>query len=126
MIFCLRQLQEKAVEQRKKLYIVFFDFRKAFDSVNRKMLWKFLEKFGCPRKLLRIVRAFHEGMKGKISISGETSEDFVINNGVKQGDPLAPTLFTLFLTAVLEQMGENLLRGVYVRTRADGKLFNFG
>ena len=52
------------------------------------------------------MRAFHDGMRGKVSVSGEISEDFEIKNGVKQGDPLAPTLFTLFLTAVLEQMGE--------------------
>ena len=37
---------------------------------------------------------------------------------------LAPTLFSLYLTAVLETKNEGLNRGVFIRTRTDGKLFN--
>ena len=51
MIFTLRQLQEKAVEQQRPLYIVFMDFSKAFDTVNRWMLWKVLKAYGCPESL---------------------------------------------------------------------------
>ena len=35
MIFCIRQLQEKRVEQDRLLYIVFVDFSKAFNAVGR-------------------------------------------------------------------------------------------
>ena len=52
------------------------------------------------------------------------SDTFKINHGVKQGCVLAPTLFTLYLTTVLETVGSNLSKGVYIRTRSDGKLFN--
>ena len=38
MIFTLRQLQEKAVEQQRPLYVVFVDFKKAFDTVDRATL----------------------------------------------------------------------------------------
>ena len=37
---------------------------------------------------------------------------------------LAPTLFSLYLTAVLETINEGLNRGMFIRTRTDGKLFN--
>ena len=40
MIFSIRQIQEKAIEQYQELYIVFVDFRKAFDTVDRNMLWQ--------------------------------------------------------------------------------------
>ena len=125
MIFTLRQLQEKAIEQQLPLYIVFVDFSKAFDTVDRKTLWKVLEIYGCPQKLIDIIKEFHEGMTGKVSISGDISEPFDVGHGVKQGCVLAPTLFTLYLTAVLEVMSSNLKdEGVYIRTRSDGKLFN--
>ena len=39
MIFCLRQLQEKCIEQDRPLYIVFVDFTNAFDTVGRTGLW---------------------------------------------------------------------------------------
>ena len=49
---------------------------------------------------------------GKVAIGGDISEGFDIKHGVKQGCGLAPTLFTLYLAAVLETMGSmfNLTR----------------
>ena len=34
MVFCLRQLQEKCIEQDRPLYMVFADFSKTFDTVG--------------------------------------------------------------------------------------------
>ena len=48
MIFSLRQLQEKCVEQQRSLYITFVDLTKAFDTIGRDGLQKFLPNFGCP------------------------------------------------------------------------------
>ncbi|KAK2144415.1 hypothetical protein NP493_4236g00000 [Ridgeia piscesae] len=48
MIFCLRQLQEKCIEQDRPLYILFVDFCKAFDAVERTGVWQLLRKYGCP------------------------------------------------------------------------------
>jgi len=48
MVFIARQLQEKAIEQQQDLYMVFVDLAKAFDTVNRTLLWEILRKFGCP------------------------------------------------------------------------------
>lgn len=124
MIFTLRQLQEKAIEQHQPLYVVFVDFSKAFDSVDRDTLWKVLKMYGCPQKLVNIIKEFHNGMKGQVLIGGEPSEAFEVHHGVKQGCVLAPTLFSLFLTAVLDTMKIELNDGIYIRTRSDGKLFN--
>ena len=35
MMFCLRQLQEKCIEQDRPLYMVFVDFSKAFDTAGK-------------------------------------------------------------------------------------------
>jgi hypothetical protein len=41
--FILRTLIEQARFQKKKLYTYFVDFKKAFDTVPRDLLWQFLE-----------------------------------------------------------------------------------
>ena len=62
MIFTAMQLQVKCQEKNMDLYMTFIDLTKAFDTVSRKSLWKILAKFGCPNKLIAMVRQFHDGM----------------------------------------------------------------
>ena len=124
MIFTLRQLQEKGAEKHQPLYVVFVDFTKAFDTVDRTILRRVLETYGYPDKLINIIKQFHYGMKAQVSVSSKPSDAFVVNHSVKRGCVLAPTLFSLYLTAVLDTMNEGLDKGVFLRTKTDGKLFN--
>ena len=50
VIFAVRQLQEKCIEQKKPRYSVFIDPTKAFETINREALWTVLECIGCPPK----------------------------------------------------------------------------
>ncbi|PIK58516.1 hypothetical protein BSL78_04540 [Apostichopus japonicus] len=124
MIFTLRQLQEKAIEQHQELFVVFVDFPKAFDTVDRVTLWKVLMEFGCPQHFINIIKGFHEDMIGRVAAAGNISGAFSICHGVKQGCVLAPTLFRLYLSAVQQNMTDGLSKGVFIKTRSDGKLFN--
>jgi len=76
MIFTLRQLQEKAIEQQHALYVVFVDFSKAFDNVDRETLWRVLEFYGCLEKIVKIIKCFHDGMSGRVSIGGGMIDAF--------------------------------------------------
>ncbi len=43
---------------------------------------------------------------------------------VKQGCVIAPTLFAIFIAAILHLIGEELLQGIPIMYRTDGRLFN--
>ena len=124
MIFCLRQLQEKCIEQDRPLYMVFVDFSKAFDTVGRTGLWQLLRKYGCPEKFTTMIEALHTGMMAKVSVEGEVSESFSVTNGVKQGCVLAPTLFSIFLSAMLDEAFRDMGDGIYIQSRQNADLFN--
>jgi hypothetical protein len=124
MIFCLRQTQEKCIEQNMPLYAVFIDFTKAFDTVSREGLWQVLTKFGCPAKFVSIIQSLHSGMKASVYQDGNESKEFDVSNGVKQGCVLAPTLFSLYLSAMLEIAFKNSGDGVCIQTRHNADLFN--
>ena len=83
MIFCLRQLQEKCIEQDRPLYMVFVDFNKAFDTVGRTGLWQLLRKYGCPERFITMIEELNTGMMANVSVGGEVSESFSVTNGVK-------------------------------------------
>ena len=95
MIFAIRQLQAKCLEQRQDLYLLFIDPTKAFDTISRPGLWSILSKLGCPPKFISMVRSLHDGMMARVIENGDVSDPFPVTNGVKQGCVLAPTLFSL-------------------------------
>ncbi|XP_061891552.1 dickkopf-related protein 3b isoform X2 [Entelurus aequoreus] len=126
MVFTTRQLQEKCREQHQDLFVAFIDLSKAFDTVNRELLWNILLKFGCPQKFVNILRQFHEGMMSRVTIGGQESEPFKVCTGVRQGCVLAPVLFNIFLLCVTLLLHERIKKGsgVTVDFRLDGNLFN--
>lgn len=126
MIFLARQLQEKCREQRRDLCLAFIDLSKAFDTVNREMLWCVMRKFGCPEKFIAITRAFHDGMKASVMVGGEETADFDVTVGVKQGCVVAPVLFNIYLAAVTMLFRQRFPagHGVELNYRLDGSLFN--
>lgn len=122
MIVSIRQIHEKAVEQQQELFIVFIDFSKIFDTVDRELLWRVLILCGCPESLLEIICLFHNEMRGIVCVGDEQSISFPINHGTKQSCILAPNLFMHF--SVLIKIKLEASMGVYIRTRHDGKHFN--
>jgi len=119
MIFCARQLQEKSREQQKALYMIFYDLAKAFDSVPRRAMWRILKKLGFPPVIISIIQALHDGMMGKVVHNNQCSDDFPITCGLKQGCVLAPTLFSIYLAAMMNEI-PNDNPGLDLRYRLGG------
>ena len=101
MVFVLRQLLEKNREHHKDLYIAFINLSKAFDTINRELLWKHLSKLGVPPKFLSILQQLHDGMQARVLTGELQSEFFEVKVGVKQGCVLAwVVLFNILLSAI--------------------------
>ena len=63
-------------------------------------------------------------MKASVNLKGELSEPVEITNGVKQGCVLAPTLFSIYLTMVMNNAFDGYDKGVWIQTRLSADLFN--
>jgi len=125
MIFSVRQLQEKCIEQNKPLYMAFIDITKAFDTVARELLWDILTRSGCPAKFVKMVRLMHEQMTATVLVNKGDSNPFNVTTGVKQGCLKAPTLFSIFIAVVLHIVHPRIPTRINEITyRFDGKLFN--
>ena len=109
---------------KKATVYSFINLTQASDLVSRRGLFNPLKKIGCPPKLLSVISSFHNNMNGTVNYDGATSEPFAVHSGVKQGCVLAPTLFSIFFSIMLSYAFKESTEGVFLHTRADGKLFN--
>ena len=101
IMFVVRRLQELARKKRIPLHACFIDLTKAYDSVDRTLLWKVLARFGVPQRMISAIRQFHDGMRACVRLDdGECSEWFPVEQGLRQGCVLAPLLFNIFFAAV--------------------------
>ena len=103
----------------KKVYVVFVDLKKAYDSVPHEVMWKALAKYGYPSNMIKLIRSFHDGMSAKLKINGELLEGEInVTTGLWQGCTIAPTLQHLFQTCgnveefVLRRYGVSILYNV--------------
>ena len=103
MLFVVRRLQELARRRRIPLYMCFVDLQKAYNSVDREVLWKVLARDGVPEEIIAVIRQFHDGMQARVRMDdGELSDWFEVTQGLRQRCVLSPLLFNIFFAAAIE------------------------
>ncbi|CAI9717500.1 Hypothetical predicted protein [Octopus vulgaris] len=82
IIFTARHIQKKCYEQNMDVVQVFVDLTKAFDTVNRALLWKILGKLGCPDHFVTIIKSFHDGMEAWVNVGSGMAGPITVKNGI--------------------------------------------
>src|ERR1700755_2387713 len=98
---------KKAWEYNISIQKLFVDFKQAYDSIRRNIIFNIMEEFGIPRKLIRLTKGTLTATKCKILIQGALSDPFDIDTGLRQGDRLSTILFNLALEKVVRAMSIN-------------------
>ena len=102
MMFMIHRLQELARKKQIPLYVCFIDLTKAYDSVDRTLLWTVLARFGVPPNIISVIRQFHDGMRACVRLDDSAClRWFAVEQGLRQGCVLAPLLFNIFFAAVI-------------------------
>lgn len=103
-IFILKEIISKYWEFNKEFFAIFIDFQKAYDSVNREKVWRKMDSFGIPRKLINLAKLSIADSTCSVRVNGQVSEPFRINSGVRQGDGLSPILFNIAVEEALRKL----------------------
>jgi len=86
---------------------LFIDFKKAYDSGRREVLYSILIEFGVPKKLVRLVKMCLTETYSRVWVGKNVSDRFPIRNGLKQGDALSPLLFNFALGCAIRRVQVN-------------------
>ena len=86
---------------------------------RRKLQW-----YGHVFRSSGLAKTVLQGTVKRGRTQGRQSGSFPISNGVKQGCTLAPILFSIFFSIMLQEANEDLPDGIYISIQADGSLFN--
>ena len=104
--FCVKTVLQNLKLAGHESYILYVDLVKAFDSVNRDMLWQILGKFGVPEGMVTVIQKLYTNIEIICNVNGVVI-GFKSLSGVKQGDNLAPILFLFAIQAALEHMSKD-------------------
>jgi hypothetical protein len=106
-IFYIRQILEKKWEYNGTVHYLFIDFKKAYDSVRRKVLYNILIEFGIHRKVVWLIKLCLNEIYSRVRTGKHLSDKFIVQNGLKPRDALLSLLFNFALEYDIRRVQQN-------------------
>ena len=98
--FVLDTILWKSRASRKPVHMSFIDVTKAYDSVNRDILWKKLSSLGISGDYLATLKSLYTDDSVDCLVNGLTTRPIFLRRGLRQGCALSPLLFALYIMDV--------------------------
>ena len=103
-LFTLTSIIRNRLSQKRSTFCAFIDMEKAFDFLDRNLLFYRLLLYQIDGKIYKSIQALYGKTSACVKVNNMFSGWFFTNSGVRQGDSLSPTLFALFINALAEEI----------------------
>ena len=113
-LFVLTSIIRNRLSEGRGTFCAFIDMQKAFDWVDRDLLFYKLLKYNIRGKIYQCIKALYSHPLACIKVNNNMTEWFEIGSGVRQGDSLSPSLFGLFINDLISEI-KTLDIGVQVK-----------
>lgn len=94
-LFLMQETIDYAKKSNQPLLFLKLDFTKAYDKVDLQFLLAAMQMMGFPLEFIRMTKLLFLGARARVLDNGQVSESFPVLQGVRQGCPLAPYLFSI-------------------------------
>ena len=92
----------KALENKKIGCSIFMDLRKAFDTIDHKILLTKLYDAGLRGKVQDLLKDYLTGRLQRVNIDGTSSSTLSLDTGVPQGSSISPLLFIIYINEIFK------------------------
>jgi len=89
------------------MHQLFIDFKKAYHSVRREVIYNILTEFGIPRKLLRLIKICLNETYSTVWVGKHLSDMFHFKNGLKKEGVLLPLISNYALEYAIRSIQVN-------------------
>jgi len=93
-------------------HLLFIDYEKAFDNIQRQILFNILKSRHIPDTLLKAILDIYTQNKILIKFNNKLSKPAEISKGVRQGCPLSPTPFNIYLDEIITKWQKQDITGI--------------
>jgi hypothetical protein len=83
---------------------LFIDFKKAYNSVRREVLYNILIEFGISMKLVNLIKVCLTEKCSRVQAGKNLSDIFSVRSGLKEGDALLPLFFNFALEYTIRRV----------------------
>ena len=121
---CLMEIAKRRMVKGQGTYLAFVDLKKAYDTVPHEALMSKLDFYGVRGRMLEFIRELYKKSRITVRCGGKCADPVDLNRGVRQGCPLSPVLFNIFINDILdgtESLGVPV--GATAHERVSGLLF---
>jgi hypothetical protein len=108
--FALINLVDKIanfIEDKKYVICIMIDIKKAFDSLNHKILIGKLLNYGFRGNVIKLLQSYLSNRYQYVVYNGQTSTSRQITTGIPQGSILGPLLFLLYINDLKTSLNED-------------------
>lgn len=109
-------LMEHMSKSKDKSIVLSLDAEKAFHSVGWEYLYLTLQRFGFNSSVILFSKNLYHSPTAKIKMNGSLTNPVQLERGCRQGCPLSPALFALFIEPLAQAIREDHdIRGIWIK-----------
>ncbi|GKV34368.1 hypothetical protein SLEP1_g42745 [Rubroshorea leprosula] len=117
-VLVLNEVVDEVRNRKTPAFVFKADFQKAYDCVNWTYLDWMMERFGFGAKWKGWIKECLSTARCSVLVNGSPTEEFELERGLRQGDPLSPFLFLMIMEGlnglVKKAESEGLLQGIEI------------